>query len=199
MATVTRAYLQVQDAGAQRDLANAANGSGEEYERTLGGCIVRRHIPILEMVEDQEGIPIVGNSFERTRGKKSSQSQAWMQWKRGHRQGADIRWPEATIEFLGPGGVVRSVYALEITKQNDVTKIGESLICQMSMAKAGQIVMTPAVMANKPHYRSAAIKYWYLCPWDPSDETITRMLTPLGNLNGTANVAFTWFTIDHGS
>ena len=198
MATVATRRLQVQDASARRDLKEAAAGSGKTYEQALGGCISRRLVPILSMIEAETGIPVAGVSLERTRGPSSSQSRAWFQWQRGHRKDG-IRWPDATIEFLGAGSIVSQVYALEISLQTDVTKIGDSAACSMSMGKASQIALTAGILASKPAYAQASVHYWYLCPWEPTAETEDRMLTPLQNMHGTGKVALTWMIVDHGS
>lgn len=196
MATVATRRIEVQDASARRDLKEAAGGSGKTYEQALGGCISRRLVPILEMIEEETGIPVVGVSMERTRGPHSSQSQAWFQWQRGHRRDG-IRWPDATIEFLGAGSIVNRVYALEISLQTDVTRIGASAACSMSMGKASQIALTAGILASKPAYRQACIEYWYLCPWEPTEETENRLLAPLQNMHGTGKVALTWTIMDH--
>ena len=169
MARIEIKLLEIQEAGVRKRLQQASKISGEQYELTLGGCISKRQIPVLEMIEAETGIPVVGASMERTRGRDSSQSQAWFQWQRGHRKDG-IRWPDATIEFVGSGGEINRVYALEISLQTDFTKIGDSLTCSMSMAKASQIAWTAAGPASKPTYRSADIRYWYFCPWEPTQD-----------------------------
>ncbi len=198
MANVETRRLAVQDAGVRKELQEASEVSGKTYELTLGGSIARRGIPILKMIEDETGIPVVGTTVERTRGPRSSQSQAWFQWQRGHRQG-EIRWPDATIEFIGARDVISAVYALEISLQTDVTKIGSSRSCSMSMAKASQIALTAAVLASKPAYRSAVIRYWYLCPWEPIQDSLDELLVPLRNMRGTDKVTLSWIIVDHGT
>jgi hypothetical protein len=198
MASLEVRTIEVQDAGVRSNLKQACEVSGKNYEQALGGCIARRKLPILEMIEKETGIPVIGVSMDRTRGPKSSQSHAWFQWQRGHRRDG-IRWPDATIEFVGAGGAINRVYALEISLQTDVTKIGRSRDCSMSMAKASQIALTAAVLAGKPAYRNAAIKYWYLCPWAPIPRSLDEMLIPLQNMNGTDKVTLTWMIVDHGN
>jgi hypothetical protein len=148
----------------------------------------------LEKIETETRIPVVGVSMDRTPGPKSSLSQAWFQWQRGHHKDG-IRWPDATIEFVGSGGIVNRLYALEISQQTDVTKIGDSRSCSMSMEKANQIAWTAAILASKPTYRSD-ILYWYLCPSEPIQESENGLLQ---NMKGTERVTFTWITVDHGN
>ena len=198
MAKVASKQIDVQDASVQRELKKASAVSGRAYELAVGGYITKRKIPVLEMIENETGIPVVGVSMDRTRGPKSSQSQAWFQWQRGHRKDG-TRWPDATIEFVGPGGVINQVYALEISLQTDVTKIGSSPRCSMSMAKASQIALTAAILASKPAYQSAHIRYWYLCPWKPLEESMNELLIPLQNMKGTDNATLTWTIVNHGS
>lgn len=198
MASLIEDCIEVVDAGARALLRRAANGSGRDYELALGGCITRRRVPVLERIEAATGIPVVGVSLERTRGPRSSQSRAWFQWQRGHRKDG-VRWPDATIEFIGPGGHASSVYALEISLQTDFTKIGNGPACSMSMAKASQIALTAAVLASKPAYSRAAVHYWYLCPWRPTEATRIELLTPLRNMKGTEKVMLTWTRVDHGA
>jgi hypothetical protein len=197
MAKMETKRLAIQSASVRKELQEASQSSGKTYELALGECIAKRKIPVLEMIENETGIPVVGVSMDRTRGPKSSQSQAWFQWQRGHRRDG-TRWPDATIEFAGAGSVINRVYALEISLQTDVTQIGSSPGCSMSMAKASQIALTAAILASKPAYRSADICYWYLCPWEPIQETRSELLIPLQNMKGTDKVALTWLIVDHG-
>jgi hypothetical protein len=190
--------LTVQDAGVRKELEAASEVSGDRYEKILGGCISKRKIPVLEMIEDATGIPVVGTSLERTSGPKSSQSKAWFQWQRGHRDAGATRWPDATIEFVGAKGVIIRVYALEISLQADIGRVGLSPICEMSMAKASQLGLTATLLANKPKYQSAQIEYWYFCPWKPTQRSIDGLLRPLQNMKGTENVKLTWMIVDHG-
>jgi hypothetical protein len=198
MAQLIEDCMPVADAGLRAVLRRAALQGGREYELALGGSIARRSIPVLERIEQATGIAIAGVSLDRTRGPRSSQSRAWFQWQRGHRQ-EGLRWPDATIEFKGPGGVVSAVYALEISLQTDFTKIGSSPVCAMSMAKASQMALTAALLANKPAYRQAQVHYWYLCPWQPAAATRVELLTPLQNMVGTDSVTLTWLRVDHGA
>jgi hypothetical protein len=198
MATLIEDCMAVDDPGLCTILRNAANSSGRDYELALGACIAQRKIPVLGRIEATMGIPVVGVSLDRTRGPRSSQSRAWFQWQRGHRTDS-LRWPDATIEFIGPGGQARAVYALEISLQNDFTRIGSTALCIMSMAKANQIAFTASILASKPAYRQAAVHYWYLCPWRPTDESRQWLLIPLQNMKGTDNVTLTWMRVDHGA
>jgi hypothetical protein len=198
VARVQTRLVRVDDANARQVLQKASNVSGESYEVALGGCITRRKIPILEMIETETGTPIVGVSMDRTKGPKSSQSRAWFQWQRGHRKDG-IRWPDATVEFVGAGGVINRVYALEISLQTDVTKIGDSPNCSMSMAKASQIAWTAGLLASKPAYQGAKIEYWYLCPRAPIMQSVNGLLIPLQNMQGTDTVELTWMIIDHSA
>lgn len=199
MAKISTQTIHVADPAVRQDLKRAAADSGDLYEKILGGCISRREIPILQMIEDQTGIPVVGTSMDRTRGPRSSQSQAWFQWQRGHRHAGATRWPDATIEFKGAGNVITHVFALEISLQADIPRIGLSRMCEMSMQKASQIGLTAALLANKPAYKTADIQYWYLCPWQPTQNSIIELLNPLQNMKGTENVTITWSVVDHGS
>jgi len=185
MATLIEDCVAVVDAGVRAKLRDAANHSGRDYELALGSCITKRTIPVLDRIEDATGVPVVGVSLERTRGPRSSQSRAWIQWQRGHRKDG-VRWPDVTIEFFGTGGLATYVYALEISLQDDFTKIGNTPVCSMSMAKASQIALTAAVLASKPAYRQAAVHYWYLCPWRPTEESRNELLIPLRNMKGKA-------------
>lgn len=199
MAKISTQTIHVADPAVRQDLKKAAGDSGDLYEKILGGCISRRVIPILEMIEDQTGIPVVGTSMDKTRGPRSSQSGAWFQWQRGHSRGPEKRRPEGTIEFKGPGGVITHVFALEISLQSDIPRIGSSRMCEMSMHKASQIGLTAALLANKPAYKTADIQYWYLCPWQPTQNSIIELLTPLQKMKGTENVTLIWWVVDHGS
>lgn len=167
MARVETRRLVVQDASVRNLLQAASADSGDRYEKALGGCIARRAIPILDMIGEETGIPVAQVSVLKTRGPRSSQSLAVFQWQRGHRHGPDKRWPDATIEIVGARGVINAVYALEISLQTDITRVGGSPRCRMSMGKASQLAMTAAVFAAKPAYAGAEIRYWYLCPWEP--------------------------------
>jgi hypothetical protein len=195
MATVQVTRMPVQDVALRETLARASNTGGRDYELAMGGAITKRQLPVLAMIEAQTGVPIVGVSMERTRGPRSSQSKAWFQWQRGHRTD-EIRWPDATIEFIGSGGVVSSIYALELSLQADFTRIGDSPRCRMSMGKASQIALTSAILASKPAYGNADIRYWYLCPWEPVEDTLCELLVPLQNMKGTQRVAVTWIVVD---
>lgn len=198
MANLIEDCIEVVDPGLRAQLRQAAQRSGRDYELALGGSITRRRIPVLERIEAATGIPIVGVSLDRTRGPRSTQSRAWFQWQRGHRKDG-VRWPDATIEFIGPGGLASFVFALEISLQTDFTKIGDTPVCSMSMAKASQMALTATVLASKPAYRRAAVHYWYLCPWRPTEATRIELLTPLRNMKGTDNVTLTWLRVDHGA
>jgi len=89
------------------------------------------------------------------------------------------------------------VYALEISLQTDITKNGENDTCRMSMDKASQLAWTASILASKPAYQSADIEYWYLCPWEPVQQTRDGLLIPLQNLKGTGRVTLTWIVVDH--
>jgi hypothetical protein len=197
MAKLQLQRIEVQDAGVRKELQGAATVSGKEYELALGSCITKRKIPVLALIEEKTGIPVVGVSMDRTRGSKSSQSQAWLQWQRGHRKDG-IRWPDATIEFVGPRGVINCVYVLEISLQTDVVKSGENDYCRMSREKASQLAWTASILASKPAYERADIEYWYLCPWRPIRQTQDGLLIPLQNMKGTERVRLTWTVVDHG-
>ena len=136
-------------------------------------------------------------SVDKTRGRKSSQSLAVLQWQRGHRLDRDKPRPDATIEFKGPGGVISCVHALEISLQTDFTKVGRSKLCQMSAGKAIQLPTTAWVLANKPAYAGADVRYWYLCPWEPLPASQRAVLERLESYPGTDRVAITWLTLDH--
>ena len=197
MARVETRRLVVQDASVRNLLPAAAADSGDRYEKTLGGCIARREIPILDMIGEETGIPVARVSLLKTHGSRSSQSLAVFQWQRGHRLGAEKRWPDATIEFVGARGVINAVYALEISLQTDITRIGGSPRCRMSMGKASQLAVTAALLAGKPAYAKAEIRYWYLCPWEPIQESEFAVLAPLQNMRGTDNVVLCWFAVEH--
>jgi hypothetical protein len=198
MASFATDRVVVQGAAVRAKLKEAVHEGGTAYEQSLGGFIKDRKIPVLKTIEDRTGIPIVGVSLEKTRGPQSSQSVAWFQWKRGHREGG-IRWPEATIEFKGAKGVVSQVFVLEISLQTDLVPIGNSKSCRMKMEKASQLAWTSSILGSKPTYGSARVNYWYLCPWDPAKETIAQFLSKLQKLKGTDRVDFVWMVIDHGS
>lgn len=198
MATVTIQRLRIDDPGTRRALRQAASKSGIHYEQAVGGAIVRRKLPILGMIEDATGVPIRTTSMEKTRGPRSSQSWAVFQWQRGHvgqHDRREKRWPDATVEFLGPGGVFTEVYALEISLQTDLTLVGSGEPRELSAAKAQQLALTSALLAGK--YEKASIHYWYLSPWAPSEGFRDRLLTPLRNMKGTGGVAITYFALDH--
>jgi hypothetical protein len=44
---------------------------------------------------------------------------------------------------------------------------------------------------------SAEIRYWYLCPWEPIQESQNAVLAPLQNMRGTDKVVLCWFAVEH--
>jgi hypothetical protein len=196
MATFNSERMAVDHDRARALLTRGLQGGGHDYELAMMTCIKDRRIPVLERIEATTGVPVVGTTLERTRGSRSSQSMAWIQWQRGHRK-EGTRWPDATLEFLGPRGVVSAVYALEFSLQSDFTRIGETRRCRMSMAKASQMALTTAILATKPAYAHAVVHYWYLCPWAPDESTVQGVLNPLQSLRGTERVELTWIQVDH--
>ncbi len=196
MASFTREHMPITDAGTRALLARGMRDGGHEYELAMISCILKRKLPVLDRIEQATGTPVTGASVDRTRGKHSSQSGAVLQWQRGHRL-EGTRWPDATIEFKGPGGVISSVYALEFSLQNDFMRVGNSRLCRMSMAKASQLALTATILSNKPAYSQAAVHYWYLCPSEPDEETERSILNPLQNMRGTERLALRWIQVDH--
>jgi hypothetical protein len=188
-------HIRVESAAVRRNLRNAAQTSGEEYEGALGGWIAKREIPILERIEERTGIPVTRTSLDKTRGPKSSQSMAIFQWHRGHRQANMLRIPEGTVEIVGIKGAITQAFIMEVSLQTDITPIGGSFGCQLKMEKTDQLVWSTSILAGK--YREAPVDYMYLCPREPSSDTIKRLLDPLRNLKSTDNVSFTWMVIDH--
>jgi hypothetical protein len=197
MATWETRRLQVQDPDAMKELREAFQGTGKDYELAMGGCISKRRIPLLQWIEAEAGAPVVGTSMDGTRGRQSAQCGAIFQWHRGHRQG-QTRRPEGTIEFLGPGGIIYRVDVIEISLQSDFPGYGDNVPHDMSRHKASQIANTTHVLARKPSYESAAIIYWYLCPSAPSQRTQDELLIPLQNMRGTERVTIIWVIVEHG-
>jgi len=191
MARVETRRLEVLGEHVRQQLREAAATSGDAYEKTLGGAIAKRWVPIMEMIEAETAIPIATVSQDKTRRRRSSQARAVFQWQRGHRLRSEGRQPDATVEFKGSGGLVTCVYALEISLQTDVTRIGSTRACRMSMSKASQLPITATVLAGKPSYAGADIHYWYLCPWEPLPESQAALLAPLQAMKGTDNVVLT--------
>jgi len=195
MATVNVIEFAVSDAVVRAELKRAANGSGIDYERTVSGEITRRRLPLLDMIENAMGTPIE-TTAGKSRGPQSAQYLARCQWQRGHRRGPDERRPEATIEFIIPGGKIGHVYFLEISLQTDLVRLGLSRDCRMSQSKASQLAGTAVLAAEK--YPAIPVDYWYLCPWWPTPDTLTGLLAPMQAMRGSDNVTLTWTVLDHG-
>jgi hypothetical protein len=120
------------------------------------------------------------------------------QWQRGHlgrHEGREKRWPDAPVEFLGPGSVFTQVHAIEISLQTDLTLIGPGRRATLSMAKAQQLALTPALLAGK--YGKASIRYWYLPPCAPTEVSMTGVPTSLPNMKETGSVALNRLVLDH--
>jgi len=195
MAKVIVNEFKVSDAVVRAELKRAANGTGIDYERTVSGQITRRTLPLLDTIENAMGTPIE-TTVEKSRGKQSAQYKARCQWQRAHRRGWDERRPEATIEFIVPGGKVGHVYLLEISLQTDLVRLGLSRDCRLSQAKASQLAGTAFLASEK--YPGIPVDYWYLCPWWPTPDTVTELLTPMQKMHGSDDITLTWTVLDHG-
>jgi hypothetical protein len=68
--------------------------------------------------------------------------------------------------------------------QSDFPRYGDNVLNDMSRHKASQLANTAHVLASKPSYEGAALRYWYLCPSAPSQRTQDELLIPMQNMRG---------------
>lgn len=158
--------IEIKDQAKWERLLKAANTSGREYELAVQTNVVTG--PLREQMEEETGVPI-DVTLEKSR-KRSAEYLARMQIQRGHRTAKDSRTPDATVEFLGPGGRVTQVFIVEITLQRDFSKVARDFSGKMSHSKATQLFLTLEQMVDK-YGSNVPIRYIYLCPGEPTPET----------------------------